>query len=120
MARIQLTHSFMTKHSGIDVGSSHQPAGGAVPLISFPKPMEEVTVWPLLPDFSFMMSSSLETSSVAIFFFFFFLLRRGGSFLGKVNMGKMTRSMAMAQSRKPLHLCGTKRETHTACQTQEQ
>lgn len=72
------------------------------PLMSFPKPMEDATVWPLLLDFSFRTSSSLEVLSAPCFFFFF--LWRGGSFLGKANMGKMTNSMAKAQRRKPLHL----------------
>lgn len=73
------------------------------PLMSFPKPMEEATVWPLLLDFSFRTSSSsLDALSAPCFFFFF--LWRGGSFLGNVNMGKMTNSMAKAQRRKPLHL----------------
>lgn len=76
-----------------------------VPLMSFPKPMEEVTAWlfPLLL-FSFRTSSSADMSSRFTFFLLFFFLCRGGSFLGKVNMGKMTSSMATAHSRKPLHL----------------
>lgn len=75
-----------------------------VPLMSLPKPMEEVTVWVLLLLFSFSTSSSLDRSSRVIFFLRFFFLCRGGSFLGKVNMGNMTSSMATAQSRNPLHL----------------
>lgn len=74
------------------------------PLMSFPKPMEEVTGWLLLLLFSFRTSSSLDMSSRLSFFLLFFFLCRGGSFLGKVNMGKMTSSMAKAHSRKPLHL----------------
>lgn len=66
--------------------------------------MEEVTGWLLLLLFSFRTSSSLDMSSRLSFFLLFFFLCRGGSFLGKVNMGKMTSSMAKAQSRKPLHL----------------
>lgn len=76
------------------------------PLRSFPKPMEEETFWPLLLDFSFITSSSPDTSSGEPIFFFFLFLWRGGSFLGKANIGKMTRSMAMAHKRKPLHLKG--------------
>lgn len=72
--------------------------------MSFPKPMEEDTFWLLPPDFSFIMSSSLDTSPGEPIFFAFLLLWRGGSFLGKANMGKMTRSMAMEHKRKPLHL----------------
>lgn len=69
--------------------------------------MEEETFWLLLLDFSFITSSSLDTSpGEPIFFFFLFFLWRGGSFLGKANMGKMTRSIAMAHKRKPLHLKG--------------
>lgn len=71
--------------------------------MSFPKPMEEETFCPLLLDF--IISSSLDTSEEPIFFFFH-VLWRGGSFLGKANIGKMTRSMAMAHRRKPLHLEG--------------
>lgn len=74
--------------------------------MSFPKPMEEETFWPLLLDFSFITSSSLDTSPGEPIFFFFLFLWRGGSFLGKANMGKMTSSMAMAHNRKPLHLRG--------------
>lgn len=74
--------------------------------MSFPKPMEEDTFWILLLDFSFITSSSLEMSPDEPIFFAFFLLWRGGSFLGKANMGKMTRSMAMEHKRKPLHLQG--------------
>lgn len=72
--------------------------------MSFPKPMEEETFWPLLPDFSFITSSSLDTSPGEPIFFLFLFLWRGGSFLGNANMGKMTRSMAAAHKRKPLHL----------------
>lgn len=74
--------------------------------MSFPKPMEEETFWLFVLDFSFITSSSLDTSPGELIFFFFFFLWRGGSFLGKANMGKMTRSMAMAHRRKPLHLKG--------------
>lgn len=74
--------------------------------MSFPKPMEEDMFWPLLLDFSFIISSSLDTSPGKPIFFVFLFLWRGGSFLGKANMGKMTRSMAMAHKRKPLHLKG--------------
>lgn len=76
--------------------------------MSFPKPMEEDTFWLLPPDFSFITSSSLDTSPGEPIFFVFLLLWRGGSFLGKANMGKMTRSMAMEHRRKPLHLEGTR------------
>ncbi len=79
------------------------------PLMSFPKPMEEETFWPLLLDFSFITSSSLDTSPGELIFFFFLFLWRGGSFLGKANMGKMTRSMAKAHKRKPIHLRGRNR-----------
>lgn len=74
--------------------------------MSFPKPMEEETFWPLPLDFSFITSSSLDTSPGEPIFFVFLFLRRGGSFLGKANMGKMTRSMATEHKRKPLHLKG--------------
>lgn len=79
--------------------------------MSLPKPMEEVTGWLLLLLFSFRTSSSLDRSSRLSFFLLFFFLCRGGSFLGKVNMGKMTSSMAKAQSRKPLHLQGDRRRS---------
>lgn len=77
-----------------------------LPLMSLPKPMDEDTAWlfPLLL-FSFKTSSSLDRlSRLNFFLLFFFFLCRGGSFLGKANMGKMTRSIATAHSRKPLHL----------------
>lgn len=74
-----------------------------IPLMSFPKPMEDVTAL-LLLLFSLRTSSSLDISSKVNFFLLFFFLCRGGSFLGKVNMGKMTSNMATAHSRKPLHL----------------
>lgn len=77
--------------------------------MSFPKPMEEETFWLLPPDFSFITSSSLDASLGELIFFNFLFLWRGGSFLGKANMGKMTRSMAMAHKRKPLHLQGRQR-----------
>lgn len=77
--------------------------------MSLPKPMEEETFCPLLLDFSFIISSSLETSPGELIFFFFLFLWRGGSFLGKANMGKMTRSMAMEHKRNPLHLVGRDR-----------
>lgn len=80
---------------------------GVSPFMSFPKPMEEDTFWLLPLDFSFIMSSSLEMPPGEPIFFAFLLLGRGGSFLGKANMGKMTRSMAMEHKRKPLHLEGT-------------
>lgn len=76
------------------------------PLMSFPKPMEEETFSSLPLDFSFITSSSLDTSPGEPIFFFFLFLWRGGSFLGKANMGKMTRSMATEHKRKPLHLTG--------------
>lgn len=76
-----------------------------VPLMSLPKPMDEVTVWfLLLLLFSLRTSSSLDRSSRLSFFLLFFFLCRGGSFLGNVNMGKMTSSMATAHRRNPLHL----------------
>lgn len=76
-----------------------------LPLMSLPKPMDEVTAWLLLLLlFSLRTSSSLDRSSRLNFFLFFFFLCRGGSFLGKVNMGKMTSSMATAHRRNPLHL----------------
>lgn len=74
------------------------------PLISFPNPIEDDTFLSLLLDFSFITSSSLDTSTSELIFFFFLFFWRGGSFLGKANIGKMTRSMAMEQRRKPLHL----------------
>ncbi|TNN38324.1 hypothetical protein EYF80_051515 [Liparis tanakae] len=69
--------------------------------------MDELAPW-LLPLllFSLRTSSSLDSSSMLTFFLLFFFLCRGGSFLGKVNMGKMTSSMATAHSRNPLHLGG--------------
>lgn len=70
--------------------------------------MEEETPWflLLLLLFSLRTSSSLESSKFIFFFLFFFLLCRGGNFLGKANMGKITRSMATAHKRNPLHLEG--------------
>lgn len=79
--------------------------------MSFPKPMDEDTVW-LLPLllFSLRTSSSLDMlSRLSFFLLFFFFLCLGGSFLGKANMGKMTSSMATAHSRKPLHLDADRR-----------
>lgn len=72
--------------------------------MSFPKPIEEDTFWLLLPDFSFITSSSLDSSPGEPIFFIFLFLWRGGSFLGNANMGKMTNSIAIAHKRKPLHL----------------
>lgn len=94
-----------SKEASVPEASPARPPETDLPLKSFPKPMEEVTVWLLLLDFSFMTSSSLvASSSFPSFFFFFFFFWRGGSFLGKANMGKMTSSMATAHSKKPLHL----------------
>lgn len=81
-----------------------------LPLTFSPNPIEaetELSVSVLLLVFSFITSSSLETSPEFIFFFF---LCRGGSFFGKVNMGNITRSIAMAQRRNPLHLMPGKQE----------
>lgn len=75
-----------------------------LPLTFFPKPIEEsfLFICSLVFDFSLMTSSSLTTSAENFFFFFF--LCRGGSFFGKVNIGNITRNIAMAQRRNPLHL----------------
>src|SRR5574337_1028274 len=75
-----------------------------LPLTSFPNPIGEtfLSTCSQLSGFSFITSSSPE-ASVEYFFFLFFLCR-GGSFFGKVNIGNITRNIAMAQRRNPLHL----------------
>ena len=75
-----------------------------LPLTFFPNPIEEtfLSTCSVLFDFSFTTSSSLTASTE--YFFFFFFLCRGGSFFGKVNIGNITRNIAMAQRRNPLHL----------------
>lgn len=75
-----------------------------LPLTFFPKPIEDTFLFAcsLVFDFSLMTSSSPATSAENFFFFFF--LCRGGSFFGKVNIGNITRNIAMAQRRNPLHL----------------
>lgn len=77
-----------------------------LPLTFFPNPIEEtfLSTCSVLFDFSFTTSSSLTASTEYFFFFFFFFLCRGGSFFGKVNIGNITRNIAMAQRRNPLHL----------------
>lgn len=103
-----------TSQPGEALGQNNRGAlQNLVPFMSLPKPMDDVTVWLLLLLFSLRTSSSLDKSSMLSFFllFFFFFLCRGGSFLGKVNMGKMTSSMATAHSRKPLHLRRTGRHS---------
>lgn len=82
----------------------HLLKSDTLPLTFFPKPIEDTFLFAcsLVFDFSLMTSSSPATSAENFFFFFF--LCRGGSFFGKVNIGNITRNIAMAQRRNPLHL----------------